>query len=111
MAYHNGNTLRSISMFRPAVGFFGPSKADYLIGDMRNARDAVDGWARMYAEARIKLGHANRKRPELRRMHQGIAMRHLNAIRSAMRANLRALAVANAGLLALGVTADTRPGA
>ena len=103
--------VRSTPTFRLAAGFFGPSKADYLTCDMRKAWDAVDGWAQMYAEARIKLAQANRKRPELRRMHQAIAMRHLNAIRSAMRANLRALATANAGLLALGVTADTRPGA
>lgn len=100
----SSNTLRSIPTFRPSAGFFGPSKADHLTGDVRRATDALDGWARMYAEARAKLGQANRKRPEVRRVHQARAMREMNAVRAGMRANFRALASARAGLLALGVT-------
>lgn len=100
-SYQTRNTLRSIPMFRSAVGFFGPSKADHLTGDLRRALQFVEGWARQYADACAALGTANRKRPDVRRVHQAAAMRTLNAVRAAMRANARAVLAAQAGLLLL----------
>jgi len=82
---------------------FGPSPADLLIGDFRRARDAVEGFKRMDVAARVKLGQVNSHNPKWRRLSQADAMRALNKVRAAMRANHKALDVAKAALLALGV--------
>ena len=103
------NTFRSTPTLRPASGFFGPSKTDRLVGELRRAGDAMDGWTRMHDDARAKLGQANRKRPAVRRMHQAMALRSLNAVRAGMRANERSITRLQAELLALDMPgADAR---
>ena len=41
--FQTHNTLRSTPTLRPAGGFFGPSKTDLLVGELRRAGDAMDG--------------------------------------------------------------------
>ena len=106
MPYHNTNTLRSILTFRPAGMVFGPSATDRLIGDLRRALDSRPGYADMYAAARAKLGQANRTKPQWRRANQADALRHLNVVRAAIRANAKAIAAARTVLLDPGMTLD-----
>ena len=94
---------RQIPLFRPMASVFGPSATDCLIGDYRRARDAVEGFKMLDAEARANLGRANSHNPKWRRKSQADAMSALNRLRAGMRANYRALAVAASALLALGV--------
>jgi hypothetical protein len=105
-AFHNGNTLRAIPTFRPAALVFGPSATDRLIGDLRWALDSRVGYAEMYAAACAKLGQANRTKLQWRRANQADALRHLNAVRAAVRANAKAIVAARTALLALGMMAD-----
>ncbi len=104
MAYHNANTLRAISTLRPAALVFGPSATDRLIGDLRRALDGRPGYAEMYAAACTKLGQANRTKPQWRRANQAGALRQINAVRAAVRANAKAIAVARVALVAAGMT-------
>lgn len=106
MAFHNTNTIRSISTFRPVWMVFGPSATDCLIGNLRRALDSRPGYAEMYAVARAKLGQANRTKPQWRRANQADALRHINAVRAAIRANAKAIAAARTALLAAGMTLD-----
>ncbi len=106
MRYHDANTLRSIPTFRPVGMVFGPSATDRLIGNLRVALDGRPGYARTYAAACAKLGQANRTKPQWRRSNQADALRYLNAVCAAIRANAKAIAAARAGLLAAGMTMD-----
>ena len=106
MAFHNTNVLRSIPTFRPAGLVFGPSATDRLIGDLRRALAARPGYADAYAAACAKLGQANRTKPQWRRANQADALRHLNAVRAAIRANAKAIAAARTALVAAGMTLD-----
>ena len=103
---HYNNTLRSIPTFRSARLVFVPSATDRLIGDLRRALDARPGYAEMYADACAKLGQANRTKPQWRRANQADAMRYLNAVRVAIRANAKAIVAARAALVAAGMTLD-----
>ena len=100
------NPLRSLPLFRPASAVFGPSATDKLVGELRNALWTVAGWERAYDKARATLGAANRHNIAWRRLSQRDAMRALNKVRAAMRANLRTIAKLEADLLALAVPAD-----
>jgi len=104
MVSHNANTLRAISTLRRAALVFGPSATDRLIGDLRRALDGRPGYAEMYAAACAKLGQANRTKPQWHRANQAGALRQINAVRAAMRANAKAIAAARAALLAAGMT-------
>ena len=106
MAFHNTNTLRSIPTYRPAGVVFGPSATDRLIGDLRRALDSRPGYADMYVAARAKLGQANRTKPQWRRANQADALRHLNVVRAAIRANAKAIVAARTALLDAGMTLD-----
>ncbi len=92
------NPLRSIPLFRSPVRVFGPTARDRLVGAVRQTAQLNEGWAREYAKVRAALGKANRVPVENRRHCQAHAMRQLNAIRAAMKANLRATARAQAAL-------------
>jgi len=104
MAYHNGTTLRAIPTLRPAALVFGPSATDRLIGDLRRGLDSRSGYAEIYAAACAKLGQANRTKPQWRRANQAGALRQINAVRAAMRANAKAIVAARAALVAAGMT-------
>ena len=58
----------------------------------------------MHDDARAKLGQANRKWPAVRRMHQAMALRSLNAVRTGMRANERSVTRLQTELLVLGMS-------
>ena len=108
MAYQHNVSSRSpqrqLPLFQAPGRIFGPSKTDHLIGDFRQARDAVQGWQDKHAAACAKLALANTHDPKWRRLSQRDAFRVINAIRARMRANYRALEAASAALLALGVS-------
>lgn len=104
MAFHNGNTLRAIPTFRPAALVFGSSATDRLIGDLRRALDSRPGYAEMYAAACAKLGQANRTKLQWRRANQADALRQINAVCAAVRANAKAIVAARTALLAAGMT-------
>lgn len=106
MPYHNANPLRSIPTFTPAWRVFGPSPMDRLIGNLRAALDGRPGYANLYVVARAKLGQANRTKPQWRRANQRDALRYLNAVRAAVRANAKAIVAARAALLDAGMTLD-----
>ena len=106
MAYHNTSTLRSIPTFRSAALVFGPSTTDRLLGDLRRALDSRPGYAEMYAAACAKLGQANRTKLQWRRANQADALRRLNGVRAAIRANAKAIAAARTALLDAGMTLD-----
>jgi len=106
MAYHNANTLRAISTFRPASRVFGPSPLDHAMGAWRCARDQVPGHEARVLAARAGRGRANRTRPENRRRAQADAFRALNAARADLRRVLVARDAAGAALLALGGTLE-----
>ena len=97
------NPLRSLPLLRPASVIARSTENDLRIGELRRALYAVDGWARAYAAARADLGRANRSIPQYRRANQADAMRALNQVRAAMRANLRTIAQNEVALLAAGV--------
>lgn len=98
------NPLRVIPTFRPAALVFGSSTTDRLIGDLRRALGSRSGYASMYAAACAKLGQANRTKPQWRRADQADALRQINAVRAAVRANAKAIAAARTALLAAGMT-------
>lgn len=104
MAFHTGNTLRSIPTFRPSAGFFGPSATDHLVGALRKAIGRRDGYCTAYADACAKLAWANRTKAAGRRINQGNAMRAINVARATIRARIKAVVVARAALLAAGMT-------
>lgn len=110
MAYQHGISARTpqrqLPLFRSGAAIFGPSKTDHLIGDYRHARNAVQGWKDMHAAACAKLALANTHDSKWRRLSQRDAFRAINAIRTRMRANYRALDAATAALLALGVALE-----
>ena len=97
------NPLRSLPLLRPASVIARPSANNLRVGELRRALYAVDGWARAYAAARADLGRANRSAPQYRRANQAGAMRKLNQVRAAMRANLRTITQSEIALLAAGV--------
>ncbi len=60
MPHYNANPLRAVSTLIPASRAFGPSPMDRLIGTLRVALDARDGYCPAYAQACAKLAWANR---------------------------------------------------
>lgn len=111
MSYQAGSfrcsPQRQLPLFQSPGRIFGPSPTDHLIGDYRQARNAVPGWKTMHAAACAKLGQVNGHNPKWRRLNQRDAFRAINAIRAKMRANYRALETASAALLALGVSLES----
>ena len=99
----NVNPLRSLPLLRPASAIARPSATDLRVGELRRALYAVEGWVRAYAAARADLGRANRSILQYRRANQADAMRALNQVRAAMRANLRTITQNEVALLAAGV--------
>ena len=97
------NPLRSLPLFCPAAAVVRSTETDRLIGALRSALYAVDGWKQSYGAARAALGQANRSTLQFRRANQRDAMRKLNAVRGAMRANLRLIATTEITLLAAGI--------
>ncbi len=100
------NPQRQLPLFRAAGLVFGSSPIDHLIGEFRQARNAVQGWHDMDAAARAKLGQVNRHNAKWRRKSQSEAFQALNRVRAGMRANYRALEALKAALLALGVSPE-----
>jgi len=100
------NPLRSMPLFKPLSSVFGPSATDRMVGDLRNAYYALQGWQQSYTKACKALGQANKSAPQWRRANQRDAMRALNRVRTAMRANLRTIATLEADLLAMAVPSD-----
>lgn len=100
------NPLRSIPMFQTAALFQGPTEADRLVGDLRDALWLVTGLVRAYDAARAGLGRANGHNKAWRRSSQRDAMSALNKARGAMRSNARQIATLQARRLALAVPAD-----
>ncbi len=102
----NANTLRSIPTARPAWMAFGPSPMDRLVGDLRRALDARDGYCPSYAQACAKLAWANRTKSEHRRANQAAAFRAINVARAAVRARAKAVVAARAALVTAGMTLE-----
>ncbi len=105
-AMHNATTLRAIPTFRPAGMAFGPSPMDRLVGNLRVALDARDGYCPAYAQACAKLSWANRTKSEHRRANQAAAFRAINTARAAVRARAKAVVAARAALVAAGTTLE-----
>lgn len=104
MVLYDSNTLRAIPTFRPVSMAFGPSPMDRMIGNLRVAIDARDGYCSAYAQACAKLAWANSTKSEHRRANQDAAFRAINVARAAIRA--RAVEVARAALLPAGMTPE-----
>ena len=104
MTYPSGNTLRAIPTARPAWMAFGPSPMDRLVGILRVALDARDGYCPAYAQACAKLAWANRTKSQHRRANQAAAFQAINVARAAVRARAKAVVAARAALLAAGMT-------
>ncbi len=106
MAFHNSNTLRAIPTFLPAGRVLGPSPMDRLVGNLRVALDARDGYCPVYAQACAKLAWANRTKSEHRRANQAAAFWAINVARAAVRARAKAVVTARAVLVAAGMTLE-----
>jgi len=100
------NPIRSVPMFQAASIFQGPTEADRLVGELRDALWSVSGLVRAYDKARIGLGKANSVNRAWRHKVQREAMTVLNCARGAMQSNARRIVKLQARLLALAVPAD-----
>lgn len=107
----HSNSLNGLPLFQAAAAVFShrSSAADRLVGQYRQARDAVQGWAELDRKACAQIAIANTHNPAWKRKSQAEAFSHLNRVRAARRANYRALDAARDALLALDFDTDGQP--
>ncbi len=97
---------RTVQTYRAPSAVFGPTRLDRALFTFREARDRAAGLLPMLDAARAKLSRANATRSENRRVSQALAMRELNALRTALHRAVDARDAAEIVLLALGGTAE-----
>ena len=95
------NPLRSIPLFKPAATVLAPGVRQVLEANLKAARVSIATSTEHLAAACASLGRANRLKGYARRRYQGEAFRWINRARANLRAARKALAAAEAGLLAL----------